>query len=95
MCPLSKQGSPAANRMLNDPRFRRGVDHIHALGPRVVGEFLVATASHFNGFEFITELLEEYRRLHGEQRRITHANDWPPLPIVAVPDFVISTGTEG
>lgn len=73
----------AASRNL---RFRRDVDRLHALGPRVLYEALCEFgADRLCRFE-IEELVARYAALDPERVRIVGADRWPALPpLRAVP----------
>jgi hypothetical protein len=62
-----------------DLRFRRLVEHLHQLGPRLVGELLLAAE---RGIEDeILARLERYGRLDPAMVATIEARDWPPPPI--------------
>lgn len=65
---------------IQDMRFRRLVEHLHELGPRALGEFLVGLRTQ----EKVANNLEAYERLTTEALAITGADQWPPRPLHAV-----------
>lgn len=67
---------------LSDLEFRRLVGHLHSLGPRALGEFIVSAD---NGSD-VTYLLRAWERLTTEALAITGGDRWPSLPLHAVPD---------
>lgn len=62
------------------PRFARLVEHLHALGPRAVGEFLVEVADP----EDLFLVLERYARLHPETVRALGCDQFPSPPMILV-----------
>jgi hypothetical protein len=65
---------PRAPDLRGNPRFRRLTERLHQLGPRPVGEALLAVAE---GRDPIA-VLEEYAALDPEFVRYVGARDWPP-----------------
>lgn len=67
---------------INDPIFRRFIEHLHSLGPRALGEFVIAGA---DGIP-LAVLIEQYDRLTHEALFISGADDWPSIHPHLVPD---------
>ena len=71
-----------------DLRFQRLVRHLHGLGPRALGEFIVALASYKGGpvpFNIWWEL-EQFERIDARQlETIAGTLDFPATPIRPVP----------
>ena len=67
---------------IDDLGFRRLVDHLHRLGPRPLGEFLVALANPDRPFtsEDILYLLVRYSALDHETVGALGGSDWPAVP---------------
>lgn len=66
---------------ISDLRFRRQVEHLHRLGPRALGEFLVQLSGNGRG---LRATLREYQKLTPEVLAIVGGDEWPPLPLHAV-----------
>lgn len=64
------------------PIYRRFIEHLHSLGPRVLGEFIADVS---NG-KPLAELVERYGSLTHEALEITGANSWPTMQPYLVPD---------
>lgn len=60
-------------------RLRRGVIHIHPLGPRVLSEFLDEFSRRLGIEEELLHELEKWRRLTPAMVRVTHGDRWPPI----------------
>jgi hypothetical protein len=67
-------------------RLRRGVEHLHRLGPRATAEFLAEIAAQSGGVAPIIELLAAYeRRITVDMLRAIGGDRFPPrTPLVAV-----------
>ena len=65
---------------IGDLRFRRLVGHLHALGPRALGEFLVALRVQ----EKVANNLERYGELTPQMLEVANADRWPPIPLHSV-----------
>ena len=67
-------------------RLQRGVEHLHALGPRATAEFLVEVGSRIGGTPCILGLLGEYQdRLSPRLLRLAGGDRFPPRPLRLVP----------
>jgi hypothetical protein len=70
-----------AESIRSNPRFQSLVEHLHRLGPRAVGEFLIElTIEHHPD---LLERLERYRRIEPDVLKVLGA-DQIPKPIFAV-----------
>lgn len=65
---------------IQDVRFRRLVEHLHELGPRALGEFLVGLRAQ----EKVANNLESYERLTPEALAIVGGDQWPSRPLHTV-----------
>ena len=72
---------------MEDMRFRRLVQHLHELGPRALGEFLVELGRphgwrHEDAAYLATgNLLEKFGTLTAEMLAATGGDQWPPAPL--------------
>ncbi len=67
-------------------RLQRGVQHLHALGPRATYELLLDVAHQVGGLGAIASTLVEYeRRLTPEMVRRAGGRDFPPRQLHLVP----------
>lgn len=67
-------------QLLHDPRWRRGVEHLLALGPRAAGEFLAEVGAEHGITERIAAKLDLWRaRLTPSMLDATGGDRWPPL----------------
>jgi hypothetical protein len=63
-------------------RLQRGAEHLHALGPRAVAEFLTEIAGAIGGLPAIQSLLNEYeRRLTSTTIHAAGGGRVPPRPL--------------
>jgi hypothetical protein len=62
-------------------RLQRGAEHLHRLGPRVVGEFLLELAD----AQTVLELLDAYRRRITPQMVLAAGGDRFPRHLSEVP----------
>ena len=73
----------------SDPRRRRLLEHLHALGSRVLDGFLGDLAGQLGltaaDIETLDKLLDEYGRLDSTVLHAVGGDRWPPAPLVAVP----------
>lgn len=71
--------------MSSDPfvslRLQRGAEHLHALGPRAVAEFLAEVSGKIGGLPAIQSLLVEYQRLTPGMVRAAGGDRFPPRPL--------------
>lgn len=67
---------------IDDLTFRRQVDHLYSLGPRAIGEFLVALANPDRPFtsEDILFLLVKYQAIDFATLAALGGDDWPEVP---------------
>lgn len=61
----------------SDMRLQRGAKHLHALGPRVIAEYLVALSDKIGGMPAALALLVEYERLTPAAIKIVGADRFP------------------
>jgi hypothetical protein len=67
-------------------RLQRGVEHLHQLGPRAMGELLAEVAHRIGGMPCIIGLLGEYeRRLSPRAIQLADGDQFPRRPLRAVP----------
>ena len=67
---------------LADPRFQRLVRHLHALGPRPVGEFLIELVANDPDMVAAVQVnLERYHHLNTATVRALDCDQWPAPPI--------------
>ena len=71
----------ARSKLRADPRFRRQVSHLHALGPRPVGELLIEVAGDERR---LSEALDRYAGLGPALVMALDAREWPRPPLRAV-----------
>ena len=65
-----------------DPRFQRLVEHLHDLGPRPVGEFLLELVANDPDMGAAVQVnLERYHRLNTATVRALGGDQWPGPPI--------------
>ena len=73
--------APVANTTA-DPKFQRLVEHLHALGPRPVGEFLLELSAGDPDMEITIQAnLERYARLDAEMVKGLGGDRFPALPL--------------
>jgi hypothetical protein len=65
-------------------RFQRLIEHVWRLGPRPVGEVLIAVA---DGAEPL-EVLEQFSQLHPDLVLALGGRHWPPAPMLVVSSMV-------
>ena len=71
---------------INDPKLRRGAEHLHRLGARATAEALAEIANRIGGMPAILGVLEEYRaRLTPEMLAVAGGDRFPPRALRAVP----------
>ena len=76
--------APVANTTA-DQTFQRRVEHLHAPGPRPVGEFLLELSAGDPDMEIrIRANLERYARLDADIVKALGADRWPGPPIYEV-----------
>jgi hypothetical protein len=67
-------------------RLQRGVEHLHALGPRAQAEFLAEVGHRIGGLPAIMGLLTEYeQRLSPQMLRAVGGHRFPTRPMRVVP----------
>jgi hypothetical protein len=67
-------------------RLQRGVEHLHALGPRACAEFLVDVDQQIGGLPAIMRLLAEYQERMSPELLLALGGDrFPPRPLRVVP----------
>ena len=82
--PSEIAAGPTTTQPLAGPRFEHQVEHLHHLGPRVIGE-LLAEIAHATGEEtFIANRLEVYAELDPEVVRFVGGDRFPPMPLGVV-----------
>jgi hypothetical protein len=64
--------------IMADLTFQRHVGHLHALGPRVVGELLAQLGAEKNIRTAIDQMLARYAKLTSEQVKAAGGDKWPP-----------------
>ena len=68
-----------------DPRFQRLVEHLHALGPRPIGEFLLELAAGDPDMEITIQAnLERYARLDADMVKAIGGDRFPAIPLHTV-----------
>lgn len=73
--------APVANTSA-DPKFQRLVEHLHALGPRPIGEFLLELSAGDPDMVAAVQVnLERYHRLDTATVRALGGDQWPGPPI--------------
>ncbi len=71
---------------INDPKLRRGAEHLHRLGDRALAEFLCEVAARIGGGPCIVALLTEYeRRITPAMLAATGGDRFPPRALREVP----------
>jgi hypothetical protein len=71
---------------LDQLRLQRGVEHLHALGPRATAELLAEVGARIGGMPCILGLLGEYQqRLSPHLLRAVDAHRFPTRPMRVVP----------
>ena len=74
--------SKLTNHTVQRKHFERQVDHLHGLGPRCFGEFLLALADADPATESrVQRLLNDFETLTPDMVKAVRADRWPPLPI--------------
>ncbi len=70
-----------AAEVVADLRFRRQVEHLHRLGPRVTAELLAEIGAERSITTIIDEKLKKYASLDPKALEVTGGNDFwqPPL----------------
>ncbi len=76
-------GSAAAETVAN-LRFRRKVERIHSLGPRVTAELLAEIGAERNIRTVIDDKLERYAGLDPKAVAVTGGDDFWPAPLTEV-----------
>ena len=68
-------------------RLLASVSHLHTLGPRVLGEFVIELAQRLNGVDCAQGIATQYNeRLSPELLRAAAADRMPPSAVRLVPD---------
>jgi hypothetical protein len=62
-------------------RLQRGVEHLHALGPRATAELLTEIGAQTGEMPAIMQLLAKYERLTQEVLRRLGGDGFPPRPL--------------
>ncbi len=62
---------------LDEYRFRRLVEKVHAMGPRVLAEYLMELSRHYSLATPIEAMLQRYATLSPETVRKLGGGDWP------------------
>ena len=73
-----------ASDIASDLRFRRRVEHLHALGPQAVGRFLAEIGAERSIRTLIDQKLDRYAELQPETVAELDATDWPADPKLVV-----------
>lgn len=76
---------PTMNHTTTLRRLKRGVEHLHTLGPRAMAEMLVALAARIAGLPAILALLAEYQHLSPAMIRDAGGDVFPPPALRLVP----------
>ena len=76
-------GSVAAETVAN-LRFRRKVERVHSLGPRVTAELLAEIGAERNIRTVIDDKLERYAELDPKAVTVTGGDDFWPAPLTEV-----------
>ena len=67
---------------ITDPRFRRTVENIYALGPRVVGELLIDIRAELSAgtctVAAVSAKVVSYANIDPEHVRVLGLDQWPP-----------------
>ena len=69
--------------LIGDVAFRREVEALHGLGPRVTGE-LIAELVHRHGHD-VRSTMATFAALDPETLAALDALIWPPMPLLVVP----------
>jgi hypothetical protein len=69
---------------LTQLRLQRGAEHLHALGPRALAEFLAEVSGKIGGLPAIQSLLVEYQRLTPGMVRAAGGDRFPARPLRVV-----------
>jgi hypothetical protein len=69
---------------IHDPNYRRNVTRLHAMGPRVLGEFLAELGAGSYRMTDIESALERYSRLDPDIVRGLGGNRFPPRPSLRI-----------
>ncbi len=72
-------GDAMRNMSVMDPVFRRNVEHLVALGPRAIAEFLIETGRANGCSDEIGERLTSYRRISPEMLTAVSGDEFPRL----------------
>lgn len=68
-----------SNLSVIDPVFRRHVEHLAALGPRAIAEFLIETGRASGCSDEIGERLASYQRISPDMLTATRGGEFPRL----------------
>ena len=72
---------PAVAEAVADLRFRRQIEHIHALGPRVTAELLAEIGAERSIMTIIDRKLDRYAGLEPETLEVTGGDGFWPAPV--------------
>jgi hypothetical protein len=70
----SSNSAKVKEHLRANPRYRRLTERLHRLGPRPIGEAIIAVA---DGRDILS-VLEEYAQLDPAAVALLDARDWPP-----------------
>lgn len=70
-----------AAEIVADLRFRRQVEHLHRLGPRVVGELLAEVSAERGIRTLVDQKLSRYAEIDLEALEAAGAGDFWPAPL--------------
>ena len=78
---MSRSKFQCAAEVIADLRFRRQVEHLHGLGPRVVGELLAEIGAERSIMTLIDRKIDTYASLDPKALKATGGDGFWPMPL--------------